>query len=51
MWLALLAVVALAVIVLLHLINGSTSKQFQILLDCLQAVTSGLIALFLGARP
>jgi hypothetical protein len=49
-WAALLAVVGLGVIVLLHLINGSTSKQLQIPLDYPQAVTSGLIAIYFGAR-
>jgi hypothetical protein len=49
-WVALLAVLGLGVIVMLHLMNSSVSKQLQIPLDYPQAVTSGLIALYFGAR-
>ncbi|HVS38818.1 MAG TPA: hypothetical protein VMS17_24895 [Gemmataceae bacterium] len=49
-WVALLAMVGLGVIVMIHLMNQSVSTQNQIPLDGTQAVVSGLIGLYFGAR-
>jgi hypothetical protein len=49
-WVAMLAMLGLGVIVLLHLVNRSVSDQYQIQLDTTEAVVSGLIGLYFGAR-
>lgn len=49
-WVAVLAMLGLGVIVLIQLINHSVSEQYQIQLDTTEAVVSGLIGLYFGAR-
>ena len=49
-WVAMLAMVGLVVVVLIHLINASVSPEYRIPLDTVQALLSGLIGLYFGAR-
>jgi hypothetical protein len=49
-WVAILALVGLGVVVLIHLINRSVAAENKISLDVAQAVLSGLIGLYFGAR-
>ncbi len=49
-WVAILAMIGLGVIVLIQLINHSVSEEYQIQLDTTEAVVSGLIGLYFGAR-
>ena len=49
-WVALLALLGLGGVVLIHVINRSVSAEHQIPLDVAQAVLSGLIGLYFGAR-
>ncbi len=49
-WVALLAMIGLGVIVLIQLINNHVSGEHQIQLDTTEAVVSGLIGLYFGAR-
>jgi hypothetical protein len=49
-WVALLAVAGLGIVVLIHMINQTVSAQNQVPLDYAQAVVSGLIGLYFGAR-
>ena len=49
-WVAMLAMLGLGVIVLLHLVNRSVSDEYHIQLDTTEAVVSGLIGLYFGAR-
>ena len=53
-WVAMLALVGLGIIVLIHLVRGSLSPesrdQLAGTLDMAQAIVSGLIGLYFGAR-
>ena len=49
-WVAMLALLGLGIVVLIHMINRSVSPEHQINLDVAQAVLSGLIGLYFGAR-
>ena len=49
-WVAMLAMIGLGVIVLIQLINQKVAEQYQIPLDTTEAVVSGLIGLYFGAR-
>ena len=49
-WVAILALVGLGLVVLLHLVNQSVAVENKISLDVAQAVLSGLIGLYFGAR-
>ncbi len=49
-WVAILALLGLGIVVLIHLINGSLAAENKISLDMAQAVLSGLIGLYFGAR-
>ncbi len=49
-WVAMLALVGLVVVALLHLINWKMPAGSQISVDYAQAILSGLIGLYFGAR-
>jgi hypothetical protein len=49
-WVAILALLGLGIAVLIHLINHSIAAENKISLDMAQAVLSGLIGLYFGAR-
>jgi hypothetical protein len=49
-WVAILALLGLGIVVLLHLINRNVAVENKIPLDIAQAVLSGLIGLYFGAR-
>jgi hypothetical protein len=49
-WVAILALLGLGIAVLVHLINRSIAAENKISLDMAQAVLSGLIGLYFGAR-
>jgi len=49
-WVSMLAMLGLVVIVLIALINRKVSAEYQIPMDEAQAVVSGLIGLYYGAR-
>ena len=49
-WVAMLAMLGLVVIVLIELINRRVSAEYEIPMDTAQAVVSGLIGLYFGAR-
>ena len=49
-WVAILALLGLGIVVLIHLINRSVAAENKISLDVAQAVLSGLIGLYFGAR-
>ena len=49
-WIAMLALLGLGITVLIHMINRTVSVENQIPLDVAQAVLSGLIGLYFGAR-
>lgn len=49
-WVAILALMGLGIVVLLHLINRNVAAENKISLDVAEAVLSGLIGLYFGAR-
>lgn len=49
-WVAILALLGLGIVVLLHLINRNLAAESKISLDVAEAVLSGLIGLYFGAR-
>ena len=49
-WVAMLAMVGLVVVALMHLINWKVAVENRIPMDYAQAVLSGLIGLYFGAR-
>ena len=49
-WVAMLALVGLVIVALLHLMNWKLSPEAQIPVEYAQAVLSGLIGLYFGAR-
>jgi uncharacterized membrane protein len=49
-WVAILALLGLGIVVLIHLINRTIAAENKISLDMAQAVLSGLIGLYFGAR-
>ena len=49
-WVAILALLGLGIVVLIHLINHNVAAENKISLDVAQAVLSGLIGLYFGAR-
>jgi hypothetical protein len=49
-WVAILALLGLGLVVLIHLINRNVAAENRISLDVAQAVLSGLIGLYFGAR-
>ncbi len=49
-WVAILALLGLGIVVLIHLINRNVAVENKIPLDVAQAVLSGLIGLYFGAR-
>ena len=49
-WVAILALLGLGIVVLIHLINRNVASENKISLDVAEAVLSGLIGLYFGAR-
>jgi len=49
-WVAILALLGLGIVVLLHLVNRNLAAENKISLDVAEAVLSGLIGLYFGAR-
>ena len=49
-WVAMLAMIGLVVVALMHVINWKVASEHRIPMDYVQAVLSGLIGLYFGAR-